>query len=80
MYLLYNHYVGTDFNKSSGIVNSKDEIANTRNHHYQVCQDSQSLKVANHSQSAEKLTVISTNIQSQLVKNSNHPSQGIQTS
>ena len=34
----------TNFNKFSEITNSKEDRANTWNHHYQVSQDLQSLK------------------------------------
>ena len=44
----------TNFNKSSGIENSEDDTTNTWNHHYQVSQDQQAMKVANQSQSVEK--------------------------
>ena len=36
---LYDHHAETNFNKFSGITNSKDDAANTWNHHYQVNQD-----------------------------------------
>ena len=68
MYFLYNDYIGTDFNKSSGIVNSNDETTNTWNHHYQVSQDSQSLKVANQSQSVEKFQSVSIKNSSTQIK------------
>ena len=50
----------TNFNKSSRIVNSKDEIANTWNHHYQVSQDQQAMKVVDQSQLVEKFKKISS--------------------
>ena len=52
--LFYSHHIETNFNKASGIANSEDDTANTWNHHYQVSQDSQSLKAADQSQSVEK--------------------------
>ena len=58
----------TNFNKSLGIVNSKDETANTWNHHYQVSQDSQSLKVVDQSQSAEKFQSVSIKNSSTQIK------------
>ena len=45
----------TNFNKFSKITNSEEDIANTWNHHYQVSQDSQSLKAADQSQSGGEI-------------------------
>ena len=49
----------TNFNNFLEITNSEEDRANTWNHHYQVSQDSQSLKATDQSQLVEKFKAIS---------------------
>ena len=58
----------TNFKKFTEITNSEEDRANIWNHHYQVSQDSQSLKAADQSQSVEKFQSISTKNSSTQIK------------